>query len=96
LQHATADEITLREQQAENPPQVAILRISSPLNVVHNNRSMQPKRHVLILAPFNLESTTEVPEPLQFKAIVRVSHGTHTHTHEVHFSGGQHEPFSVA
>lgn len=40
-----------------------------------------------------LESTSEVPEPLQFKAIVHVSHGTHTHAHEAHFSGGQ---FSVA
>jgi nickel/cobalt exporter len=35
-----------------------------------------------------LESTTEIPEPHEFKAIVHVSHGSHTHTpHEVHFSG---------
>ena len=34
-----------------------------------------------------LESTTDVPEPHQFRAIVHVSHGTHTHTHEVRFSG---------
>ena len=34
-----------------------------------------------------LESTTDIPEPHEFKAIVRVSHGGHTHTpHEVHFS----------
>jgi hypothetical protein len=32
-----------------------------------------------------LESTTEIPKPHEFKAIVNVSHGTHTHTHEVHF-----------
>ena len=34
-----------------------------------------------------LESTTEIPEPHEFKAIVQVSHGSHTHApHEVHFS----------
>ena len=33
-----------------------------------------------------LESTTDIPEPHEFKAIVRVSHGRHTHSHEVHFS----------
>lgn len=32
-----------------------------------------------------LESTDEIPEPHEFKAIVQVSHGTHTHTHEVQF-----------
>jgi hypothetical protein len=33
-----------------------------------------------------LESTTDITEPHTFKVIVRVSHGSHTHTHEVHFS----------
>jgi hypothetical protein len=33
-----------------------------------------------------LESTMDVPEPHEFKAIVHVSHGSHTHTHEVQFS----------
>lgn len=34
-----------------------------------------------------LESTDDVPEPHEFKAIVQVSHGSHTHTpHEVQFS----------
>jgi hypothetical protein len=33
-----------------------------------------------------LESTTAVPEPRTFKAIVRVSHGTHTHSHEINYS----------
>jgi hypothetical protein len=33
-----------------------------------------------------LESTPTVPEPHAFKAIVHVSHGTHTHTHEINFS----------
>jgi hypothetical protein len=33
-----------------------------------------------------LESTSDVPEPHTFKAIVHVSHGTHTHTHEINFS----------
>src|SRR6266852_5866981 len=28
-----------------------------------------------------LESTTDVPEPHEFKAVVHVSHGSHTHTH---------------
>jgi len=35
----------------------------------------------------SLESTTDVPAPHLFTAIVRVSHGSHTHTHEVPFSG---------
>ena len=34
-----------------------------------------------------LESTNTVPGPYQFRAIVRVSHGSHTHTHEVQFPG---------
>jgi len=33
-----------------------------------------------------LESTTNVPEPHEFKAIVHVSHGKHTRTHDVHVS----------
>ena len=34
-----------------------------------------------------LESTIEIPEPHEFKAIVHVSHGSHIHPpHEVHFS----------
>jgi hypothetical protein len=33
-----------------------------------------------------LESTNDIPEPDIFTAIVRVSHGSHTHTHEVQFS----------
>jgi hypothetical protein len=34
-----------------------------------------------------LESTTEIAQPHEFKAIVHVSHGSHTHPpHEVHFS----------
>jgi hypothetical protein len=33
-----------------------------------------------------LESTTDVPEPHAFKAIVHVSHGTHIHRHEINFS----------
>jgi hypothetical protein len=33
-----------------------------------------------------LESTIDVPEPHAFKATVHVSHGTHTHTHEINFS----------
>jgi hypothetical protein len=34
-----------------------------------------------------LESTTAIPEPHEFKAILHVSHGTHTHPpHEVYFS----------
>jgi hypothetical protein len=32
------------------------------------------------------ESTTPVPEPHEFKAVVRVSHGSRTHTHEIDFS----------
>jgi hypothetical protein len=32
------------------------------------------------------ESTTDVPEPHEFKAVVRVSHGSRTHTHEIDFS----------
>lgn len=34
-----------------------------------------------------LESTDDIPKPHEFKAIVRVSHGSHTHSpHEVQFS----------
>jgi hypothetical protein len=33
-----------------------------------------------------LESTNDIPEPHEFKAFVKVSHGNHTHTHEVQFS----------
>ena len=34
-----------------------------------------------------LECENEIPEPHEFKAIVQVSHGSHTHPpHEVHFS----------
>jgi len=32
-----------------------------------------------------LESTNDIPEPHEFKAIVQVSHGNHTHTHEVQY-----------
>jgi hypothetical protein len=35
------------------------------------------------------ESTTDVPEPHEFKAVVRVSHGSRTHTHEVDFRGSR-------
>jgi hypothetical protein len=41
-----------------------------------------------------LESTTEIPEPREFKAIIQVSHGSHTHSHEVLFS--EHGPAHVA
>jgi hypothetical protein len=33
-----------------------------------------------------LESTMDAPEPHAFKAIVHVSHGTHTHTHAIDFA----------
>jgi phosphotransferase system glucose/maltose/N-acetylglucosamine-specific IIC component len=33
-----------------------------------------------------LESTSDVPEPHGFKAIVHISHGSHTHTHEIDWS----------
>ena len=32
-----------------------------------------------------LESTTDIPEPHEFKAIVQLSHGSHAHNHEVQF-----------
>lgn len=32
-----------------------------------------------------LQSTTEIPEPHEFRVIVRLSHGGHIHTHEVPF-----------
>ena len=37
-----------------------------------------------------LESTTDIPEPQEFKAIVEVSHGSQTHAHEVQFSEHDH------
>ncbi len=33
-----------------------------------------------------LESTDDIPEPHEFKAIVQVSRGSHKHTHEIQFS----------
>ncbi len=32
-----------------------------------------------------LESTSDIPEPHEFKAILQLSHGSHAHTHEVQF-----------
>ncbi|MGI8965449.1 MAG: hypothetical protein ACR2H1_05090, partial [Limisphaerales bacterium] len=32
-----------------------------------------------------LESTSDIPEPHEFKAIVKVAHGNHVHDHEVPF-----------
>lgn len=37
-----------------------------------------------------LESTTDIPEPHEFKAIVQLSHGNHAHTHEVQFEEHDH------
>ena len=37
-----------------------------------------------------LESTTDIPEPHEFKAIVHLSHGDHTHSHEVQFEEHDH------
>jgi len=39
-----------------------------------------------------LESTTVIPEPHEFKAIVQLSHGSHTHRHEVDFAEHDHAP----
>ena len=46
-----------------------------------------------------LQSTTDIPEPHEFRAIVRLSHGGHVHAHEVPFvehdhghAHGEHEP----
>ena len=49
-----------------------------------------------------LRSTTDIPEPHEFRAIVRVAHGSHVHEHEVpfvehdHGHGHAHEPETVA
>ncbi len=37
-----------------------------------------------------LESTSDIPEPHEFKAILQLSHGTHAHTHEVQFEEHDH------
>lgn len=37
-----------------------------------------------------LQSTTPIPEPHEFKAIVRLSHGNHVHKHEVQFEEHDH------
>jgi hypothetical protein len=37
-----------------------------------------------------LESTNDIPKPHKFNAIFQLSHGSHTHTHEVQFS--EHDP----
>lgn len=36
----------------------------------------------------SLESKSDIPEPHEFKAIIQLSHGSHTHTHEVQFMRG--------
>lgn len=38
----------------------------------------------------HLESTSGIPEPHEFKAILQLSHGSHTHTHEVQFEEHDH------
>ena len=37
-----------------------------------------------------LESTSDLPEPHDFKAILQLSHGSHTHSHEVQFEEHDH------
>ena len=50
-----------------------------------------------------LQSTTDIPEPHEFRAIVRVAHGGHVHEHEVPFvehdhghAHATHEPETIA
>ena len=45
-----------------------------------------------------LQSTTDIPEPHEFQAIVRLSHGGHVHEHEVPFVEHDHaeEPETIA
>ena len=50
-----------------------------------------------------LQSTTDIPEPHEFQAIVRLSQGGHVHTHEVPFvehdhghAHAAHEPETIA
>lgn len=38
-----------------------------------------------------LESTTDIPEPHEFKVILQVSHGHHAHSHEVQFKEHDHK-----
>lgn len=37
-----------------------------------------------------LESTSEIPEPHEFRAILKISHGNHGHTHEINFTEDHH------
>lgn len=37
-----------------------------------------------------LESTTDIPEPHEFKAVLQLFHGTHAHNHEVQFQEHDH------
>jgi len=37
-----------------------------------------------------LQSTSDIPEPHEFKAIVKLSHGGHTHSHELEFEEHDH------
>lgn len=39
----------------------------------------------------HLESTTDIPEPHEFKVILQVSHGHHAHRHEVQFEEHDHD-----
>ncbi len=38
----------------------------------------------------HLESTSNIPEPHEFKAVLQLSHGSHAHTHEVQFAEHDH------
>ena len=37
-----------------------------------------------------LESTSDIPEPHEFKAVLQLSHGSHAHNHEVQFEEHAH------
>lgn len=70
-----------KHRQARSVPRNAIVRIETV-------RSDDMRQTFVFSANGEyLESTTEIPEPHEFKAIVQVSHGSYTHPpHEVHFS----------
>jgi hypothetical protein len=70
-----------QHKQARSVPRNAIVRIETVRS--------DDARQLFEFQPTGqcLESTTDIPEPHEFKAVVRVSHGPHSHPpHEVRFS----------
>ncbi len=68
-----------KEKRARAGPRNATVTIETVRGDVRAGFAFQTKGDYL-------EATTDVPAPHEFQAVVYVSHGAHTHTHETLFS----------